>query len=279
MVAEVMVAGASNSAPAKAAEAPLVEVQGVDLSFGAVGVLKRVNLTVQPGELVTLIGPNGAGKTSLVRVVLGLQRPDRGRVLLRPRLHIGYVPQQLAVDPVLPLTVRRFLSLGGKSSHASQEAGLDEVGVAHLIGAPLQTLSGGELRRVVLARALLRDPDLLVLDEPVEGVDVTGQVELYELIAELRQRRDCGVLMVSHDLHLVMAATDRVVCLNHHVCCAGRPEAVRRDPEYIALFGTRAAGALALYAHDHDHVHAPSGDVVPVEGDAEESAAGEGRHG
>jgi zinc transport system ATP-binding protein len=248
-------------------EAPLVEVEGVGLTLGTVGVLENVSLAVRPGELVTLIGPNGAGKTTLVRVVLGLQRPQTGRVVARPGLRIGYVPQHLAVDPVLPLTARRFLTLGGKATPERQRAVLEEVGVARLAAAPLRTLSGGELRRVVLARALLREPDLLVLDEPVQGVDITGQVELYELISGLRGRRGCGVLMVSHDLHLVMAATDRVVCLNHHVCCAGRPETVRRDPEYIALFGARAADALALYAHDHDHVHAPSGDVVPLEHD------------
>ena len=255
----------AEAGPEAVAEAPLVEVEGVGLTLGAIGVLENVSLTVRPGELVTLIGPNGAGKTTLVRVVLGLQRPQTGRVVARPGLRIGYVPQHLVVDPVLPLTARRFLTLGGKAAPERQRAVLEEVGVAGLVDAPLRTLSGGDLRRVVLARALLRDPDLLVLDEPVQGVDITGQIELYELISGLRGRRGCGVLMVSHDLHLVMAATDRVVCLNHHICCAGRPETVRRDPEYIALFGTRAADALALYAHDHDHVHAPSGDVVPLE--------------
>ena len=253
----------------------LLEAAAVGLRLGALQVLQDVDLTVRRGEIVTLIGPNGAGKTTLVRVVLGLVRPDRGRVALAPDLVIGYVPQRLHVDPVLPLDVRRFLALGGSAARERCQRALDEVGVSGLLEAALHELSGGELRRVVLARALLRDPDLLVLDEPVQGVDLGGQIELYELISRLRKRRACGVLMVSHDLHLVMAATDRVVCLNHHVCCAGRPETVSRDPEYITLFGPRAAEALALYSHAHDHRHDTRGNVVPLEGGAAESGGGE----
>ncbi len=253
----------------------LLEAAAVDLRLGALQVLQDVDLTVRRGEIVTLIGPNGAGKTTLVRVVLGLVRPDRGRVTLAPDLVIGYVPQRLHVDPVLPLDVRRFLALGGSAARERCQRALDEVGVSGLLEAALHELSGGELRRVVLARALLRDPDLLVLDEPVQGVDLGGQIELYELISRLRKRRACGVLMVSHDLHLVMAATDRVVCLNHHVCCAGRPETVSRDPEYITLFGPRAAEALALYSHAHDHRHDAHGNVVPLEDGVAEPGAAE----
>ncbi len=257
----------------------LLEAAAVDLRLGALEVLQGVDLTVRRGEIVTLIGPNGAGKTTLVRVVLGLVRPDRGRVALAPDLVIGYVPQRLHVDPVLPLDVRRFLTLGGAAGRERCQRALDEVGVSGLLDAALHELSGGELRRVVLARALLRDPDLLVLDEPVQGVDLGGQIELYELISRLRGQRACGVLMVSHDLHLVMAATDRVVCLNHHVCCAGRPETVSRDPEYITLFGPRAAEALALYSHAHDHRHDPHGNVVPLEDGAAEPGGPEPKSG
>ncbi len=257
----------------------LLEAAAVDLRLGALEVLQGVDLTVRRGEIVTLIGPNGAGKTTLVRVVLGLVRPDRGRVALAPDLVIGYVPQRLHVDPVLPLDVRRFLTLGGAAGRERCQRALDEVGVSGLLDAALHELSGGELRRVVLARALLRDPDLLVLDEPVQGVDLGGQIELYELISRLRGQRACGVLMVSHDLHLVMAATDHVVCLNHHVCCAGRPETVSRDPEYITLFGPRAAEALALYSHAHDHRHDPHGNVVPLEDGAAEPGAPEPKSG
>ena len=257
----------------------LLEAAAVDLRLGALEVLQGVDLTVRRGEIVTLIGPNGAGKTTLVRVVLGLVRPDRGRVALAPDLVIGYVPQRLHVDPVLPLDVRRFLTLGGAAGRERCQRALDEVGVSGLLDAALHELSGGELRRVVLARALLRDPDLLVLDEPVQGVDLGGQIELYELISRLRGQRACGVLMVSHDLHLVMAATDHVVCLNHHVCCAGRPETVSRDPEYITLFGPRAAEALALYSHAHDHRHDTHGNVVALEDGAPEPGAPATRKG
>jgi zinc transport system ATP-binding protein len=219
-------------------------------------------LEVRDGEIVTLIGPNGSGKTSLVRVILGLLAPSVGRVRRRPGLRIGYMPQRLHVDPVLPLSVRRFLLLGGRCPEARLQATLKEVGALHVIEHPIQAVSGGELQRILLARALLREPPLLVLDEPVQGVDVNGQIELYELISRIRQRHGCGILMVSHDLHLVMASTDHVTCLNHHVCCSGTPEVVSRDPAYLGLFGA-ATGKLAVYTHHHNHAHDLHGNVVP----------------
>ena len=246
----------------------LVEAQGIEVAFAGNRVLADVDLAVSDGEIVTLIGPNGAGKSTLVRAVLGLIAPDRGRVFLRPGARIGYMPQRLAVDDTLPLTVERFLRLGGKASRAACAAALDEVGVGRLAESPIQGVSGGEMQRVLLARALLREPDLLVLDEPVQGVDVAGQGELFGLITRIRDRRGCGVLMVSHDLHLVMASTDTVVCLNHHVCCTGHPEAVTRHPAYLELFGPLAAEGLAVYTHQHDHHHGPDGAVVPLPPDA-----------
>src|SRR5690606_904154 len=197
-------------------------------------ILRTADLTLEAGKIVTLIGPNGAGKTTLVRSVLGLIRVDEGTIERGPDLRIGYMPQKLHIEPSLPLSVERFLALAGKP-------GLDEVmsltGVDHLRKQPMQQLSGGETQRVLLARALLRNPQLLVLDEPVQGVDITGQAALYGLINDIRKQRDCGVLLVSHDLHLVMATTDTVVCLNQHVCCSGHPQAVTNDPAYLALFG------------------------------------------
>jgi zinc transport system ATP-binding protein len=251
------------------AEAPiqagqvLLEVVGVSARFGRHEVLNHVDLTLKAGRIVTLIGPNGSGKTTLVRVLLGLETATEGSIIRRAGLRIGYMPQHMPLDPVLPLSAGRFLALAGADERAAISRSLAEVGAAGVIDSPFHGLSGGELQRVLLARALLRNPDLLVLDEPLRGVDVTGQVELYDLINRIRRTRGCGVLMVSHDLHLVMAATDEVVCLNHHVCCAGRPEAVTTHPEYLALFGP-AADRFAVYTHRHDHEHGPAGDVLPL---------------
>ncbi|MBT6118072.1 MAG: zinc ABC transporter ATP-binding protein ZnuC [Rhodospirillaceae bacterium] len=235
--------------------APLLSLDRVTIRYGAEPAVNGVDLAIAPGEIVTLIGPNGSGKTSIVRAALGLLAPDEGAVTTAPGLRIGYVPQDWHVEDTLPITVRRFLTLRGAKSKADLERALEEVGAAHVIDSPLQHLSGGESRRVLLARALLRDPDLLVLDEPMAAVDVTGRAELYRLIRLIRDRRGCGVLLVSHDLHLVMAETDRVLCLNRHVCCSGTPESVLAHPEYLALFGPRLGRELAVYTHHHDHDH------------------------
>ncbi|BCR04224.1 zinc import ATP-binding protein ZnuC [Desulfuromonas versatilis] len=233
----------------------LIALDNVSMSFQKRQILREVSLTVQPGEITTLIGPNGAGKTSLLQVALGLLTPDSGSVYRRPGLRIGYMPQRIQVDRTFPLTVRRFLGLAGKQAHQRVIDTLGEVGAGHTLETPIQGLSGGETQRVLLARALLRDPELLVLDEPVQGVDVHGQVELYQLITRLRSRRGCAVLMVSHDLHMVMASTDRVICLNRHICCTGTPEAVTRSAAYVELFGPLAVKNLAIYSHDKDHRH------------------------
>ncbi len=258
----------------------LAEASGIDVSFAGTQVLSDVAIRVRSGEIVTLIGPNGSGKTTLIRVLLGLVKPDAGEVKFRPGIRIGYMPQHLSLDPVVPLTVNRFLQLDRRRDTQEIEQHLAEVGARHAGNLPLQSLSGGELRRVLLARALLRGPDLLVLDEPVQGVDLAGQAELYELISQIRHQRSCGVLMVSHDLHLVMAQTDEVVCLNHHVCCAGHPEAVSRNPEYIALFGPRIASTVAIYSHSHDHSHDVAGAVVePVEEESDAPSDGQPKGG
>ncbi|MCW2235567.1 zinc ABC transporter ATP-binding protein ZnuC [Azospirillum canadense] len=239
----------------------MIDARELTVRLGGRVILDRVDLQVRPGEIVTLIGPNGAGKTTLVRAVLGLVRTASGTVGKRPGLRIGYMPQRLTVDATLPLTVRRFLALWRPVTADRVEAALAEAGVAHLAGSPVQNVSGGELQRVLLARALLGDPDLLVLDEPDQAVDVHGQAELFGRIETLRRTHGCGVLLVSHDLHTVMARTDRVLCLNRHVCCHGTPEDVRRHPEYRSLFGGHADD-LAVYVHHHDHAHAANGTVV-----------------
>jgi zinc transport system ATP-binding protein len=239
----------------------LIRLAGVGVTFAGQSVLQDVQLSVKPGEIVTLIGPNGAGKTTLVRAVLGLLKPDSGSVWRKAKLRVGYMPQKLHVDATLPLSVLRFLRLVPGVTRSHVQAALAEVGAEQVIDSPLQSISGGELQRVLLARALLREPELLVLDEPVQGVDVAGQAELYRLITQLRDRHGCGVLMVSHDLHLVMSTTDQVVCLNRHVCCSGHPEQVSFDPAFVELFGEDAK-SLAVYTHHHDHEHDLHGAVV-----------------
>lgn len=239
---------------------PLVETQDVTVKFNDRPALQGVNLAVRSGEVVTLIGPNGSGKTTLIRVLGGLIRADAGAVAKRKGLRIGYVPQRTHIRPSLPMSVARFLALGGKVGKADVADALAEVGVDDLANASVHRLSGGEFQRIALARALMQRPDLLLLDEPAQGVDIAGQAQLYQLIDRLRRERGLGVVLSSHDLHLVMAATDRVVCLNGHVCCVGSPASVANDPAFRGLFG-EAAAALAIYrhdpAHDHNHDHGP----------------------
>jgi zinc transport system ATP-binding protein len=243
----------------------LLTVRAASVSVGGFSVLQKVDLTVERSEIVSLIGPNGSGKTTLVRLALGLIDPDQGIASRVPGIVIGYVPQLFSVDETLPLTTARLLSMAG-GDRAQVEEALAEVGAAHLIRRPIQGLSVGETKRILLARALLRSPDLLVLDEPAAGVDMGGQAEFYGLLGKIRDRTGCGILLISHDLHFVMAATDKVVCLNHHVCCTGAPDAVTRHPEYIALFGPEMATGLAVYAHEHDHHHDISGEAVADDG-------------
>lgn len=242
----------------------LISARGLALSRGGRTILEDVDFEIREKEIVTLIGPNGAGKTSLVRVLLGLMAPDRGRVQKSLGLTIGYVPQRFDIDRTIPITVARFLALGGARSPARAKAVLEEVGASRVINQQLSGLSGGEIQRVLLARALLRNPGLLVLDEPVRGVDYVGEAELYALIDRLRDERGLGVLLVSHDLHIVMAQSDRVVCINRHVCCSGVPETVAKDPSYVRLFGEHAARSFAVYSHHHDHRHDLTGEPKPV---------------
>lgn len=225
----------------------LIEARGVTVHYGPRMILDHVDLAIHEKEIVTLIGPNGAGKSTLLKVMLGLQKPNHGSISLQSHLRVGYVPQKLQIDPILPLTVRRFLTLTSRRSETELRESLDEVGTGHLLDSQMSTLSGGETQRVLLARALLRDPQLLLLDEPLQGVDVSGQEELYNLIARLRDERHCGILMVSHDLHLVMARTDRVFCLDQQVCCTGHPELQQQDEQIIA----GPLPGLAPYTHHH----------------------------
>lgn len=239
----------------------LLKISGVSLQIAGRQVLENIDLEVHAGEIVTLIGPNGSGKTSLVRVLLGLRQADEGRVERHPGLRVGYMPQKMMIDHALPLTVEGFLKLASGIKPQAIVDIAERVGVASLLNKPVQNISGGEFQHVLLARALLRKPELLVLDEPAQGVDINGQQKLYQLIASIRDEYGCAVIMVSHDLNLVMASTDRVLCLNTHICCTGHPEAVTQHPEYLKLFGSSMDG-FAVYTHNHDHTHDLHGDVV-----------------
>ncbi len=239
---------------------PLLSAQRVSVRSGERALLDNISLDLREGEIVTVIGPNGAGKTTLLKTLLGFIAPSSGSITRSSALRIGYMPQKLSLNPLLPMTVQRFLQQTGATAEAIQQA-LAETGVATLAQQSLHKASGGELQRILLARALLRKPELLVLDEPAQGVDVCGQADLYRLIADVRQRYRCGVLLVSHDLHLVMAATDTVICLNRHICCQGHPEHVSQHPEYLQLFGRQIADDIAIYTHRHDHDHDVHGNV------------------
>lgn len=254
-------------------DGPLISAHGIEMQIGGKTILHDARLDINAGEIVTLIGPNGAGKTTLVQVVLGLLKPQSGTVNRRKNLSIGYVPQRFSIDPLIPMTVFRLMNLTCRANRAQVIEALSATHVSHLIDQPVSQLSGGEQQRVLLARALLRNPDLLILDEPVQGVDFAGQVAIYQLISDIRSQRGCGVLMISHDLHIVMAESDRVICLNGHVCCEGHPEDVSKDPEYVKMFGGAGAQTLGIYAHQHDHSHDVSG-ATHVHG---ESGAHEGQ--
>lgn len=237
----------------------LLSAKNIHLARNGRELLRGVDIELIRGELLTLVGPNGSGKTTLIKILCGVTRADGGTIARKPGLRSAYVPQYLQVDDNIPMTVERFLRLQLAFVKTQMESVIEATGIVTLLGKPVQALSGGELRRVLLARSLLRNPDLLFLDEPAAGLDVNSQVDIYALIQSIRHRWNCAVLIVSHDLHLVMAATDQVICLDAgRISCRGTPASVREHPEYQALFGHQVAPGIAVYTHGgHQHRSAP----------------------
>lgn len=233
----------------------LIEARGLEVRLGNTRILHGVDFSIRPREIVTVVGPNGSGKSTLLRSLIGAVTLASGTVQHREGLRLGYVPQSLAIDPSLPLTVGRFLNMPRRVKPEQLDTALTEAGAAGLEHRQLSDLSGGQRQRVLLARALLNRPEILLLDEPTQGLDQPGSAAFYRQIETLRNQTGCAILMVSHELHVVMSASDRVICLNGHVCCEGHPEVVAQAEEYRALFGTGTQGALALYRHEHTHHH------------------------
>ena len=238
----------------------LVKLNGAGFSLNNKWLVKGVSLQVEKGKIVTLIGPNGSGKSTTAKIALGIYKKIDGSVE-KYTSKVGYVPQKISIDWTLPLRVNDFMVLTESISNDLIDEALSLTGVIHLKDKNLGDLSGGEFQRVLLARAISKKPELLVLDEPVQGVDFTGEIALYELIKKISDELNCGILLISHDLHTVMSATDHVVCLNGHVCCSGSPTAVANNQEYQKLFGDRASTILSVYEHRHDHTHSPDGTV------------------
>ena len=233
----------------------LIEARKISVRLATQRVLANVDFKIETGEIVTVVGPNGSGKTTLLRALIGAVPVTSGSVTRSDGLKIGYVPQKLQIDPTLPMTVTRFLNLPVKVSEKQMARSLKQANAVGLENRQMAELSGGQFQRVLLARALMNAPDLLILDEATQGLDQPGSAAFYSQVEDVRNQMGCAVLMVSHELHVVMAASDRVICLNGHVCCEGAPEHVASAPEYRALFGTGTHGALALYRHEHNHSH------------------------
>lgn len=239
----------------------LISLENISVQFGQFTALSNVSVQIKANSITTIVGPNGGGKSTLLKVLLKLIQPSQGRVSHQAGLKIGYVPQKLHFDPAIPLSVTKFLSLKPNVSADEISQALSLFSIQHLAHNAVQKLSGGELQRVLLARAILNRPQLLVLDEPMQGVDITGQTELYQLLNHTRAWLNCAILMVSHDLNIVMANTDEVLCINRHLCCAGSPSTISNDPNFIRLFGESFAQNVAFYAHQHNHHHDLGGDV------------------
>ena len=242
-------------------ENKLIALENAGVMKNRKWLVRGITMSVSLGEIVTLIGPNGSGKTTTAKIALGLWNISEGIAKRKNNLRVGYVPQKLQIDWTVPINVNRFMSLTNKISNKDIEFALSLTDTRHLAREEMRGLSGGELQRVMVARAIALSPQLLVLDEPVQGVDFRGEETIYNLIEETRKKINCGILLISHDLHMVMSATDRVFCLNGHICCSGTPSFVANTPEFRELFGERMAKSLAVYKHNHDHEHRIDGTI------------------
>ena len=238
----------------------LLKVENAGVSINDKSLVKGVSFEIKQGEIVTLIGPNGSGKSTTAKIALGIYKKIDGKVK-KYTDKIGYVPQKISIDWTLPIRVLDFMTLTEELTQDQINIALNLTGVEHLKNKSLSNLSGGEFQRVLIARAISKKPELLVLDEPVQGVDFKGEIALYELIKKISEKLNCGILLISHDLHVVMSATDFVICLNGHVCCSGTPKDVAMNNEYKVLFGEQASQTLSIYEHKHDHTHSDDGEI------------------
>lgn len=232
----------------------LIEISKLEVKYGSKKVLQNINLSLNANEIVTIVGPNGSGKTTLFKAIIGSVPLSKGKISIKPNLRIGYVPQQLKVDQTLPITVERFLKLATRNNNDIEKM-IAFFGSENIFREQINSLSGGQMQRVLLARALVNKPEILLLDEATRGLDQPGIAAFYRKIENISKETNCAVLMISHDLHVVMRASDRVICINGHICCQGTPENVATSPEYQTLFGSNIDGSFALYRHKHDHNH------------------------
>ncbi|MFT5703773.1 MAG: zinc transport system ATP-binding protein [Rickettsiales bacterium] len=236
----------------------LAYLKNICLTLNNQQILKDINLDLKKGEITTLIGPNGGGKTSIARILIGIIKADSGTVFLKKDIKIGYMPQKLEIEKTIPLRVVDFINLNSKENLDQQKIAktmIERLQIDHILEKSVHKISGGELQKALLIRALMNNPDILVLDEPTGYMDISAQGEFYQVIEEIRDSKNCAILIISHDLHIVMQKTNRVICVNRHICCAGTPESINDHPEYLSLFGKKTIHNIAIYSHHHDHKH------------------------
>ena len=233
----------------------LISAKNVSVLKNQKSILENIDIQINKKDFITIIGPNGAGKTMLLKCLMGFYKPTSGMIERKEKLKIGYMPQSINVINTMPMTVKGFITVKKKYDDVSLHKVITEVNLGEIVNKQLSVLSGGEMQRVLLARSLLNNPDLLILDEPAQNLDISGQLNFYKLIQEIYSKRDISILMISHDLHLVMVSTKKVLCLYKHICCSGAPQQIAKDPEFLSMFGKDMANMMSIYQHSHDHNH------------------------